>query len=384
MQRYRIYAPALRQLPEYRALSKPDPNARTLVDWLITGGCTTIIPGLLCVGRRALFEQIGWDDAPEDVQRRVWAEVLGCGLVRFDPETQLVWLPVLVDETYMPDQPNVLKGWRTAWAELPDCDLKHEAWTALAALFAARVHKRPSDRRGKPDEGGTAFAQLFVQSCPEPRCERARRLRASLPQEPPLQPPAEAPPQPPRQPPLDPPAEAPLQPPIGASAGASVAISSGGSLQKQSQSQEQSQKGDRAGATPPPQADPTRDALWAEASAALERLVALSSGRLRVGQTGQWPPLPTETHRFVAVYRAHRPTPVHLVQMAQALMAGEAFWRTKGGKPITLAMLCAKDGEVWQELMQVASGASGPAAPDKPKLAPGIDSSTHSKLSRLA
>lgn len=174
--RYRRFAPALRSEAAYQELSAPAPNGRTLLEWLITGDCTGIIPGLFCAGRLAIMEQLGWDAAPEEDQRRVWEEVLRSGYLRYDPKTRLCWLPALVEDTYLPDQPNTLKGWAKAWAELPECELKHEAWRALSAYFEARTPRHAA--QGDKDRS-TAFAQLFVASCPEPRRGSGQPARES-------------------------------------------------------------------------------------------------------------------------------------------------------------------------------------------------------------
>jgi hypothetical protein len=171
--RYRILAPALRHTPEYRRLSRPAPNGRTLLEWLMTGDCTTILPGLLVAGRLSLMEQLGWDDADDVQQRQVWQEVIGSSLVRHDPETRLIWLPFMVSEAYLPDQPQVLKSWAAPWAELPDCDLKHEAWAAFRAAFMAREPRR-RDALKPGETRTTAFGPMFLECCPEPRCARAQ------------------------------------------------------------------------------------------------------------------------------------------------------------------------------------------------------------------
>ncbi len=167
MTRYRRFAPAIRHEPAFRALSAPPPNARSLLEWFITGDCTTLIPGLFCCGWRSIMEQLGWDEAPEREQRAVWDEVMRSGYVRYDPQTRLVWLPCLVRETYLPDQPNVLKSWGAIWAELPDCDLKHEAWVAFREAFAARTPRHVE--KGSREKEGTAFLSTFLEHCKEPQ-----------------------------------------------------------------------------------------------------------------------------------------------------------------------------------------------------------------------
>lgn len=169
MARYRRYAPSLRSTVEYRGLSGPAPNAQSLVDFFIVGPLTTIVPGLLVAGPATVFEALGWDDADPQLLRKVWEEVIASGLVRYDKATRLVWLPALTQEVYLPDQPQVLQSWAAPWSELPDSELKHEAWVALREAFAQR---RPKNRE-KRDVASTAFADAFLRACPEPRSLRA-------------------------------------------------------------------------------------------------------------------------------------------------------------------------------------------------------------------
>ena len=169
MARYRRYAPSLRSTVEYRGLSGPAPNAQSLVDFFIVGPLTTIVPGLLVAGPATVFEALGWDDADPQLLRKVWEEVIASGLVRYDKATRLVWLPALTQEVYLPDQPQVLQSWAAPWSELPDSELKHEAWVALRDAFAQR---RPKNRE-KREVASTAFADAFLRACPEPRCSRA-------------------------------------------------------------------------------------------------------------------------------------------------------------------------------------------------------------------
>jgi len=176
--RYRRFCPALRGTPEYRGLSRPGPNARTLVEWMVTGDCTTIIPGLFCAGRAAIFEQLGWDEEPEPVLRRIWAELIDSGLLKYDPASRLCWLPWMVAPEYLPDQPNVLESWGHEWVELPDCPLKHQAWLAFREAFHRRQPKRPDKREAAAAaaEAGaaTAYLRKFEECCPEPRSRPVR------------------------------------------------------------------------------------------------------------------------------------------------------------------------------------------------------------------
>lgn len=234
MARYRRYAPSLRSTVEYRGLSGPAPNAQSLVDFFIVGPLTTIVPGLLVAGPATVFEALGWDDAAPQLLRKVWEEVIASGLVRYDKATRLVWLPALTQEVYLPDQPQVLQSWAAPWSELPDSELKHEAWVALREAFAQR---RPKNRE-KRDVASTAFADAFLRACPEPRCSRASEANTQ-----------------PKQQPNSKAAQKPKtqdarQPDVHPDVSTSHAHSRSGSLQEQEQDQEQKDTATRVRAIP--------------------------------------------------------------------------------------------------------------------------------------
>lgn len=107
---------------------------------------------------------------------------------------------------------------------------------------------------------------------------------------------------------------------------------------------------------PPPESPPVA-AKVAESAAILEQLHREAGGKLKLGLSGDWPPLPDELSRFHELLTRFRPPPEHLRKMGLALKAGDSFWRTKGGKAVALRVLLERGGELWVELAQVAAPA---------------------------
>jgi hypothetical protein len=134
------------------ALSRPPPNGQTLLMWLFVGKQTGRIPGLFEIGERAFAEMLGWPlHAGESLLeplapglprgfREAFAEVSAQGWVKADWNARLVYVPSGIRKD-PPANPNVVKGWRSAWRSLPECELKDQV---------AEDFKRFLEPRGEP------------------------------------------------------------------------------------------------------------------------------------------------------------------------------------------------------------------------------------------
>ncbi len=114
--------------PRFLQLSKPQPNARDLYQYLLTGPHNTGIPGLFALGAYTIFEELGWP--VEDIYACM-QELVEADFAKFDRVARLVWLidPIADDP---PRSPNVVTGWAGSWNELPDCALRDEAAAYIA------------------------------------------------------------------------------------------------------------------------------------------------------------------------------------------------------------------------------------------------------------
>jgi len=111
----------------FRRLSSPQPNGQTLWFWLLTNKRTGAIPGLYEVGEAEIAESLGW---PLKGFREGFGELFREGLVKADWNARVVWIPNVMKYD-PPANPNVVRSWRSAWDEVPDCNLKHEAYSVL-------------------------------------------------------------------------------------------------------------------------------------------------------------------------------------------------------------------------------------------------------------
>lgn len=147
--RYRKLSTRWRSDAKVRRLSKPGPNAETLLLDLIAGEFTCSIPGLLRVGQAALAESRGW---PLAGLRAAWAEIEALGLAVADWDARLIWLPNALRHNE-PNGPNTVTSWRSAWAELPECPLLGRARIAMQTDL---------------DALGETFGKAFAAACPMP------------------------------------------------------------------------------------------------------------------------------------------------------------------------------------------------------------------------
>jgi hypothetical protein len=146
MARYRKIDTRMWADAKFRALSTPQPSGKYLWIALLTGPHTTNLPGLLRVGEMALSEELGWS---LEGFREGFAELFREGLAKADWNARVVWIPNAI-KFNPPDNPNVVKGWRDAWDEVPECALKTEAYQRFA-VFTKGL--------------GEGFAKAFREGC---------------------------------------------------------------------------------------------------------------------------------------------------------------------------------------------------------------------------
>lgn len=149
MSRYRKVDPKMWADAKFRALSPPPPCGQSLFQYLLTGPETTSLPGILVGGQAHFAEALGW---PTEGFAEAFQEVFRQGLAKADWEARMVWLPN-AKKYNVPESPNVVKSWRDHWDNVPECELKLEAYYVLKA-FAEGL--------------GKAFALAFAQACAQP------------------------------------------------------------------------------------------------------------------------------------------------------------------------------------------------------------------------
>ena len=133
MSRYRKIHVKLWSSGDFLSLSKPKPNAQSLFLHLLTGEHTTAIPGVICAGKAALAEAIGW---PLADWQRCFAELEERGMVVADWDARLVYLPAALAHNE-PANPNTVRSWRNEWQMVRACALRARIVAEMSATFAS-------------------------------------------------------------------------------------------------------------------------------------------------------------------------------------------------------------------------------------------------------
>lgn len=118
---------------KFTGLSRSAPCAQMLFLRLLTAPELSPFPGLIPIGRLGLCEALDWD--PEDLDR-CFAELHAKGMALADWKVRLVWLPKAFAHN-PPESPNVIRAWRKALLELPDCELRARAEADMVARSKA-------------------------------------------------------------------------------------------------------------------------------------------------------------------------------------------------------------------------------------------------------
>jgi len=157
---------------EVLRLSRPQPNGQSLWVYLLAGPATGIIPGAYRAREGGLADELGWSlegfrYAFREVNGDAFRDGSGPGaekpLAKADWEAGMVWVPNGIKHN-APTAPNVIRSWRDAWDELPECELKREAYRGLRAFVNGMAK---------------GFANAFAEAIPEPSWKPCRKALAN-------------------------------------------------------------------------------------------------------------------------------------------------------------------------------------------------------------
>lgn len=119
---------------KFSALSAPSPCGQWLWFYFVAGPRTTLLPGLCSVSESTIAEDLHW--SLKAVQSAL-DEITAMGMAKFDRRHRLLFVPKAI-EYNPPANPNIVRGWRRFWDDLPECDLKREAFDVLRAHVSER------------------------------------------------------------------------------------------------------------------------------------------------------------------------------------------------------------------------------------------------------
>ena len=156
----------------FRGLSAPQPNAQTLMLYLLTGPCGAVIPGLILKGEAALAEELGW---PLEAFRKAFQELLDGGLVEASMENRMIWIPSAMRDN-PPGNPNIVKAWGKFFERVPTCALKVKVHQELKAFmkgftkaFREAFMKAFAKGFGEGFQKNTEVEDCLLYTSPSPR-----------------------------------------------------------------------------------------------------------------------------------------------------------------------------------------------------------------------
>ena len=130
MARYRKFDLRTWSDEKFRSLTPLPPSGQSLWIFFLLGPETTSIPGLFEAADVVLAHRLRW---PMKAFREAFREVSVKGMAKADWEAGLVWLPN-APRYNKPESPNVIRSWGPIFDELPECELKREAYQTLKAF----------------------------------------------------------------------------------------------------------------------------------------------------------------------------------------------------------------------------------------------------------
>ncbi len=154
------------------SVSKPQPNAQTLALRYLSGPETSLIPGVIPIGRAAMAEALEWEI--EDFNR-CHAELEKIGFAMADWKARLVYLSkAFQQECNRPASPSTAACWKREIANLPECDLARRIDADLRRLMASMgAAYLASYDSGKRLDGDKAVAQPAEQTTAQPAAQPA-------------------------------------------------------------------------------------------------------------------------------------------------------------------------------------------------------------------
>ena len=150
-------------------LTSPQPNAQTLWLYLLTTPYQIPIPGLLPLGPGAIADDLGWDTS--DVRTHL-AELEEAEMIMICRRPALIFLPRAIHHN-QPANPNMIKGWRNGFDNLPECVLRGDALTLL------REGLKPSLLPAFDKIFASAAKQATTRIAAKPTPEKKAKLNGS-------------------------------------------------------------------------------------------------------------------------------------------------------------------------------------------------------------
>lgn len=164
--RYGRIACGLHGAAAFRALSKPKPNAQTLLERLHYSEDATSLPGLVRAGVATLAESLAWSQ--RSVERHL-LELVEAGFVQVDRAYRLIWVPRQFEVTPL-TSPKQAVAWVRTLREYVDSELFHVIKDAVEAHLLVDENAHSGSRTSLGDvwarEMGSALPSRLPKTSP--------------------------------------------------------------------------------------------------------------------------------------------------------------------------------------------------------------------------
>lgn len=152
---------------KFNNLTPPPPCGQALWWRLIVPREGSNIPGLFVAGERALAEHLRWTLKGF---RKAFNEIESQGMIIADWKTGLLFLPNAI-KYHSPESPNVITSWRNPWDELPECQVKVQAYQALRRFIQEKPEEKWLEAFDKaiPEPIQKGFQKDFTKDLPKAR-----------------------------------------------------------------------------------------------------------------------------------------------------------------------------------------------------------------------
>ncbi len=166
-QRYRKVTLRMWNDERFMELTPPKPSGQVLWFWLLTGPCSTPVPGVVDVTLGEISDRLQW---PPAATKRCWGEIASRHMATADWSRSLVWLPNALKHN-LPESPNVAKSWRRYLNEhVAECALR----TSVEQVIKQRLQAM-----------GPSFVEAFDEGGPVSFPESGNREQVQEPPHPP-------------------------------------------------------------------------------------------------------------------------------------------------------------------------------------------------------
>lgn len=122
--------------PRFLAIPGATPSSALLLLYLMSGPLAqrARIPGLIFTGAGALADNLKW--TYQQVQDSL-AELISSGWVAMDQQRNIIWVSRSAKNN-PPDNPSIIQGWASSWAEVGDSHLRAQIWEDLHTVIKER------------------------------------------------------------------------------------------------------------------------------------------------------------------------------------------------------------------------------------------------------